>query len=71
MVSAPIYSKFSYIFPGPHYGLSGEEDTRVWFSIPTMNNPETGVMSFLIFPAGGRDDEVREISLDPLTLQIS
>jgi len=61
---APIYSSFSSIYPGPHITDDGKVDDRVWFSIPIEIDTEDSTITYLVFPYGGSEDEVRELTIE-------
>lgn len=60
-----VYSKFDYIYSGPHMGEDGRFDERTWFLIPVSIDEGRGTVTYLKFPAGAGDDEFveEEISL--------
>lgn len=62
-MSPPIYTEFSYIYPGPHQDSNGKIDERTWFNIPIEIDVDEGSITYLIFPYGGSDEEVKEITV--------
>ena len=62
-MAAPIYTEFAYIYPGPHQDSEGKIDPRTWFNIPIELNVEEGSITYLVFPYGGDDSEVKEITV--------
>lgn len=63
-MSAPIFSSFSSIYPGPHVDKFGHLDERVWFSIPIELDLNRGSITYLVFPHGGSDNEIQEITIE-------
>jgi hypothetical protein len=63
----PIFSRFDCIYTGPHVDENGKIDPRTWFSIPISLEAEEGILTYLVFPYGGGEHEVREVSADLLT----
>lgn len=62
--SAPIHAPLAYIYPGPHLDDAGKIDERIWFSIPIELNGIDNTITYLVFPFGGVDDEVKEITIE-------
>ena len=60
-MAAPIFSTFDAIYPGPHQAKDGTIDPRTWFHIPIELNIEDATITYLIFPFGGTDSEVKEV----------
>ena len=57
---ALVYSRFDYIYPGPHMDDHGRFDERVWFFIPVGMDEGKGTITYLKFPAGAKDEEFVE-----------
>lgn len=67
MYRVPIYSRLDCIYAGPHLDEDGKIDPRTWFGIPIAIDDDTGTITYLVFPYGGEDQEIVEISSDLLT----
>jgi hypothetical protein len=63
VLEAPIYSLFGSIYPGPHRDAEGRIDPRVWFNIQIESRVDDGTITYLIFPYGGSEDEVHEVTI--------
>ena len=64
MTTAPVFSSWDYIYPGPHTKSDGKIDERTWFSIPIELNVDNASITYLTFPYGAGEDEVRELVVD-------
>ena len=62
-MGAPIFTSVESIYPGPHLGSDGRIDSRVWFHIPVDLDIENDYVTYIVFPYGGRNDEIREITV--------
>lgn len=62
--SAPIYSTWKNIYPGPHVDDEGLFDDRVWFSIPIELDIEEPSITYMVFPFGGSPDEIKEVKVE-------
>ena len=60
----PIYTRFDCIYVGPHVDEDGKLDPRTWFSIPIALDVDQGSITYIVFPYGGSDDEIREVVAD-------
>ena len=63
MVLAPIFTKVESIYPGPHVDDDGKLDERIWFHIPIELDVDEGYITYLIFPYGGTNDEIKELTI--------
>lgn len=64
LYQAPTFSKFKYIYDGPHISADGVVDDRVWFSIPIEVDVEKNTITYLIFPFGAADEEIIELPFE-------
>lgn len=62
-MQSPIFSSVETIYPGPHLGSDGIIDSRVWFHIPVDLDIENDYITYIVFPYGGDDNEIREITV--------
>lgn len=59
----PIWSLFKFVNKPKLTGLEDIQlDNRVYFTIPLGILAATGKYHYLVFPAGGYEEEVREVS---------
>jgi len=63
-LEAPVYTDFSSIYPGPHIDLDGDIDPRIWFYVRMYMDTESGTTTYLIFPYGGTEEEMTELTVD-------
>lgn len=63
MVPAPIFSSIECIYPGPHIDDKGNLDERVWFHMPIELDVDSNEVTYIIFPYGGSDDDIRELTI--------
>jgi len=63
-IDAPIYAPMNCIYPGPHLDDAGKIDPRTWFSIPIELSVEDNSITYLVFPYGGTDYEVKEVIIE-------
>ena len=64
MPYAPIFSNVEYIYPGPHLDSAGNLDSRIWFRMPIDLNIDAGEITYIIFPYGGSNNEVEELTIE-------
>jgi len=62
--SMPIHAPMDCIYPGPHLTADGTLDDRVWFCIPFRLDPDEYTVTYLVFPYGGSDSEIQEITTE-------
>ncbi len=61
---APAFASFDRVYPGPHIDLEGKIDPRVWFSMRLYVDATSGDVIYLVFPYGGTDDEITEVTVE-------
>jgi hypothetical protein len=44
-------------------GSDGDIDPRTWFHIPIELDLEEGTITYIIFPYGGSEDEIKEVKV--------
>lgn len=60
----PIFTAWQFIYEGPHIDTEGKLDERVWFSIPVDISQENASITYLIFPFGGKEEEIEELVVE-------
>lgn len=64
IAAAPVFTSFDQVYPGPHINSEGKIDPRVWFSIRLYVDTDSGDIVYLVFPYGGTDDEITEVTVE-------
>lgn len=57
----PAFSLLKYIYRGPHLDDDGRLDDRIWFSIMVALDPSDETYTFMVFPHGAKQDELKEV----------
>jgi hypothetical protein len=61
---APIFSLTDYIYPGPHLDKNGKIDDRIWFAILINRDVDNLNDTYLMFPYGGSEEDIAEITAE-------